>query len=112
MYSYNGCVFQLLKTLCLSEMSTEAPFLRTESFKDSPPPALSLLVMFRMPSNLIGPGAGLLSQWVRHVSLPPCLSVLPTLPNTTHQEKSLQTSPLTCVQSLKTYARCDPRVKP
>ena len=32
------------------------------------------LVMFKIPGHLIGPGSGLLSKWVRHVSL-----LLPTL---------------------------------
>ena len=80
MYSYKGLLSQLVKVL--SEISTEAPFL-AQSLKNSPPPALSLRVLFGTASSLIAPGSQLLNQWVGHVSflLPPLVYYLSYLTN-------------------------------
>ena len=68
MYNLKGFLSQLVKAVCLSEIGTEDPFPSTES-QGSPPPTLSLLAMFGKPGTLVRPGSGLLSQWLRHVSL-------------------------------------------
>ena len=60
-YSYKGFLSQVAKTLCLSEIATEAPFPSTES-QGCPSSCTILACDLGAPDDLTGPCSGLLSQ--------------------------------------------------